>query len=259
LGINTIATIIKLALPFLFVSLGSFGIISSFMIAVMIAMVLSILALRFYFGYVVRPELDVDIVKKVSKFSGINYFSSLLGTLPGSITPIIITNSLGPSITAFYYMPSMIIQVLLSIPRSQSSAFFTESVQVKDVSSRRLFFRSLKTMYGVLLPLSIVLMIAGKYILLVFGKQYTDAGYMYLLFVIASVNISAPNYLFSQLFNVKQKLKLIVLQSVLSCVYSLTTLLVFLPGGLYGIGIAAVVSSLLLLVTNSLISFYTFR
>jgi O-antigen/teichoic acid export membrane protein len=250
LVINTIMSFVKLALPFAFIAMGAYGIFYAFMASINVAFVLSIFCLTIFFHYKFFPVIRKQDLQKVWRFTTGNYISSLFSMLPGTLTPLIITNTLGPTTTAYYFMPSMILQMVLAIPRSMSSSFFSETSQAKT-PLRPLFFQSLKTTYSILIPITLLIILFGKYILLFFGKNYSEQGYPYLVLVLIAINLSIPNYFAAQILNVRHHVKRLMLLSIINVVISLGSLLIFIPMGLYGIGLASIVSSLIALLVHA--------
>lgn len=250
LVVNTIMSTVKLVLPVFLVTLGAYGIFYSFLFSVNVAMVGSILFLTVIFRYRFRPMVNFSALRRMWRFSFGNYVSSLLGSIPMTVAPLLITNELGPTTTAYYFMPTMVIQMLLAVPRSYSSSLFSEGVNSKSNSLSVLFFRSLGNVYLILVPISVIIVLLGRYILLFFGKNYSDEGFPYLVLVLLSVLIAAPSYLLTQLLNIRHRVKFVMFISLVSLIVSIVTLWFFLPKGLYGIGISSIISATIMLVFN---------
>lgn len=255
--INTVMSLVKLVLPFVFLSMGAYGIFYAFMSSIQIAFLLSIISLTIFFGFRFFPIIKIQDLKKVWKFTTGNYISSLLGMLPSTIAPILITNTLGPTATAYYYMPNMILQMLLAVPRSTSASFFSEGSNNSQTPLRFLFLKSLFTTYAILIPLTIILILSGKYILLVFGKNYSIEGYPYLVSVLLSLLISAPIQLISQVLNIKHEVKKLMFFNLFTSITSIGVLVLFINQGLFGIGISTIINSSISLIIGIILFYKT--
>jgi O-antigen/teichoic acid export membrane protein len=209
------------------------------------ALSLILLTIRFHLRFL--PTINKQDVQKVWKYSLGNYAAGFFSMLTGTIAPILITNKLGPEATAFYYMPSMILSLINSIPRSTASSMFAEgSTDTKQL--RNLFFRSLRAIYTVLFPAILIIFFLGEYILLSFGKRYSIEGVNYLKYVAISILIAAPNQLFAILFNIKKKVKLVLVLSIANALIGLLLIWFLLPYGITVLGIASIIGQTISLV-----------
>jgi len=252
----TILSILKLFLPFMLIGLGSLGVFYSYAVAVIVACFLSLYFLR-YFGIFISLQFSKETIKRVSSFAVSNYMAGLFGMLNATITPILITNSLGPSTTAYYYMPTMILSFLLSFPRSIGSSMFAEGSH-REERLRTLFLRSIKATYSLLLPSVMLAMILGPLVLSVFGKDYSDEGITYLRLTLISTLISVPAGLMSSILNIKKKMFFVIGISVAGAILGVTLTVLALPYGLTGIGTANIVGQTILLCIYSAIFYYLF-
>ncbi|HZK11827.1 MAG TPA: oligosaccharide flippase family protein [Atribacterota bacterium] len=206
---NTIFSIVKLIFPLLLLSLGAYGIFMSVGIASIVAFlfVLAILTLRF--NYLLKPIIDVSVIKKMVKFSLGNYAAELMGGLPNLALPILITNLIGAKFSAYYYMAVMIAGLLYVIPMATSQSLFAEgSYNEKEL---RLHVKKATTIIAlILIPAIIIIVFLGKYILLAFGKDYSSEGFRLLqVFAMSGVFIAAKNVC-GIVLKVKNKIKEIV-------------------------------------------------
>lgn len=246
--INTLMNVIRLSLPLLLITLGGLGIFYSFVGAVGFALVLSICFLYYFFQFTPKRHLNIKALKEMWRFSFGNYLMSLFGSLSSMITPILITSRLNPEITAYYYMPSMVTGMIQAIPRSTSSSLFAEGSHHPE-QLKTIAIKSLKNTYLLLLPVCIALFFLGGYILSVFGKNYSNEGILFLRMTIVGVLISGPSYLMGSIFNVKRKVKLNMYMNVINGVISLSLMYMLIGYGLFGLGLASILSQILILVT----------
>jgi GT2 family glycosyltransferase/O-antigen/teichoic acid export membrane protein len=238
--VNTVLSLAKLILTIALVSLGAYGIIFSFGIATLIATLLSVLILIHYTKYVVHLRPHIDQIINIWKFSFGNYVSSLLSSIASLLTPILITSKLSPEVTAYYYMPTMIVNLLLTIPRSTVASLIAEGSR-EEQPLLKLALRSLLHVYVLLLPACLAILIFGNLILSAFGKNYSSEGLLYLKMIVFAIILSAPSFISGAVINIRKQLRLQFTLNLISAVSSIGLNIFFLSGGLFGLGVAAIV------------------
>lgn len=245
--IDVVVAITKLVMPLVFVSFAAIGIFYSYLVAVVVGMFLSVFIISHVYHIKFKPIIKISVIKRVWKFSSSSYIASVVGMLSAIVTPILILNNLGPQISAYYYMPSMIISLLMTIPRSISSSMMAEGVS-QNGGLLSLATKSIRSAYMLLIPAILAVCILGKYILLAFGKQYSSEGINYLIISSLSLLIIAPNYVLGTILNIKKASSLIIMIGVSSSVLSILFLLTFVKHGLIGVGIANLLGQTCLLI-----------
>lgn len=170
-----IISITKLVLPVFFVSFGAYGVFFSSGIATSIGMIASILILVYKFEYKPKISIDKTVIKKIFEYSSVNYFGSLLSTLPTFVLPIIIINRLGASESGYFFLCFMIINILYTISVSISQSLFAEG-SYGDNMLLKLLINSVKILSYTLIPASILLAIIGPFVLSFFGQAYEVGG-----------------------------------------------------------------------------------
>lgn len=255
---NTIISIVKLILPVFLVGLGAYGIFYAVVVSVNLAMVLSLIFIAVLFKIYFVPVIAFGVVKKVWRFSFGNYLAGFFGMAPSLIMPILVTNHLGPKFTAYFYMPSMIITLLLTIPRATTTSLFAEgSHDEKSIKVHAI--KSFKIIASILVPAVIIIFLFGRYILLVFGKEYSSEGIVYLQLVSLSILISIPTYIFGTVLNVKRHVKKIVILNFIGCISLLGLSYLLLGRGLAGLGFAAILNQIIMVIIFFLLCRKLFR
>ncbi len=123
---NSIFSLLKIGFVFVFAGFGAYGIFSSWMIALLCAVVFSFFVLVYKFEYKLRFVFHDSIIKKMGKYSFGNYVAGFIGGLPLMVLPIIILNRLGAESVAYYYMAMMIAGLLFVIPGATTQSLFAE-------------------------------------------------------------------------------------------------------------------------------------
>lgn len=242
--INTIMSVFKLLLVFALVKLGSYGIFYSFAGSIILAMLLSIFFIIRKFKYRFSFFLDIKLLRTMAAFSFANYVASFISMAPGLVIPLIITNNLDPKVTAYYYLPSMIINILLAIPRSATSSLFAESSH-DDTKLVEHVGKTLKSIYTLLIPAVLIIVLFGRYILLVFGKSFSDEGYVFLNLTSISLLFGSLTFVANTVFIVKSKLKYLMFSAVTTSLLSIGLTYGFIGYGLLGIGYSGLASQML--------------
>jgi O-antigen/teichoic acid export membrane protein len=202
-----------------------------------IAFVFSLYFLATKMKYWYRPAINPDIVRKMAKFSLGNYAAAFVGGLPALSLPILITNSIGPHYSAYFYMDMMIANLLYIIPIAVSQSLFAEGSHNEQDLNMHLR-KAVKIILFILIPSILAIVLFGNLILLAFGHQYSTEGFGFLQILALSGIFVAVNYVVGAIFKVRHKIKMIVFSNVIEAVAILGFSYLFISKGLLGIGIA---------------------
>lgn len=236
---NTAISLLKMSLPFVLVLFfKAFGIVSSIGIATaIIVTIYSIIVLpRVQNGYKPMLKIDLSIVRDVKKYALNNYVISLLSVAPVFILPILIVNNLTAEDSAYYYMTSMIAGILFFIPAAVSQSLLSESSHFEEHLSRDVF-RSYKFIFILLIPIIILVLLFGRWLLLIFGADYSENGLSLLrVLAISSVFVSI-NSVYSTILIVKHKLRERIAIISFTSISLLVAIYFIIPStGIVGIG-----------------------
>lgn len=192
-----IQSILKIPIVVLLVALGSFGIITSFAIAHLFGILLSLWFLipKISSKYIPYPTIDYSILKQITHFSMANFIARLFESLPTAILPLLVTNILNPEMTAYFFMAWMVATVAFIIPKSISTSLLAEGSHTIDKFETHVK-KSLKIIFLIIIPLLIFMFLFGDEILLLFGKNYSGSGLNLLLTLLVSAIPLSFNTLF---------------------------------------------------------------
>ncbi|MDD5149111.1 MAG: archaeosortase/exosortase family protein [Flavobacterium sp.] len=241
---NSIFGFSRLVFPFLFVSLGAYGIFSSWVVALIIGFLVSVFILIYRFNYKIKIVFYDSIIKKIGRYSFENYVAGFISVLPALILPLIILLILKPEFSAYYYIAMMIANLLFAIPTATSNSLFAEgSNNEKDM--REHLKKAVKIISLLLIPSIIIIFFFGKYILLFFGEDYSSEGFGFLRLLSVSGIFIAVNSVFSSVFRIKNKVKSIIINNIVGAFFmiGLSYLFLTIGFGLVGIGYAWVIGS----------------
>lgn len=234
---NSISSVLKIALSFIFISFGVYGLISSWMISVVISTIISFLILRYRFSYIYKPYISFNIARQLSRFSIGNYITGFFEMTPKLVLPIILINVLSASDAAYYYIDMTIASFLFMSSQSICDSLFAEgSTNIEHLT--RYTQKTLKAFGLTLVPAIIVIVLFGNYILDFFGKSYTDGGIDLLRLLSISAIFIAINTMFGVIVRVKHHMKDLIVINFLGTFLILFLSYLFISHGLAGVGTA---------------------
>jgi len=234
---NIFKSIIKLLLPAVLITLGSFAIFVSASLGTIFIVFVSIFILHKLYSYKFRLTFKKDIFRNMYKLSFGNYIASLLAGLPLTLLPIMITNTLGPKQAAYFYMDMMIVNLLNTIQSSVNNSLFAEGSN-NDKELKKHIFKSITFISLLLIPFMLVVVLFGGHILLAFGKEYSNEGVVLLRLLALSVIFTSINGMLSSILNVKGKVNLILMMCIIGPSILLALIYFALPKGLVPLGYA---------------------
>jgi O-antigen/teichoic acid export membrane protein len=237
---NTILGVSKLFFPFIFIALSSYGIFMSLGFSLAIASIIGLLFLFLKFKYLFMPKINKDIVKRMIKFSLGNYIAGFIGGLPMMVLPIFITNSIGATFSAYFYMDTMIANLLYVVPIATSQSLFAEG-SYSETELKAHLQKAIKMISLIIIPAIILTLSFGKYILLGFGKNYSSEGTIFLWILALSGIFVSINYICNTVFFIKHKIKLVIFVNLLGSIAIMGISYLLLSKGLFGIGIAWII------------------
>jgi len=228
--------VMKLALPALVVGLGAYGIFMTSGLAAGVAVAASIVFMMRVVEYRPKLVLSSNVLRRTWEYSAANYAANLLNLCPMLITPLIVLDLLGPRQAGFYYIAFQVAALLFSVGYAVSASFFAEnSYEGSHLPS--LLRRSAKILAIVCIPSSILFAVAGHWLLLLFGPQYS-ANASSALVILA---LSAPSVAFcstaTTVLRITKQLRAVV---VANAVYALIIVSVTLLGVRHGLQWVAV-------------------
>src|SRR5205807_10006458 len=154
---------------------GAYGIFMAASIGACLDLALSLYLIVHRFGYRLAPSIDLGVVRSTFRFFISNYFAGLLAILPVLVLPIMVLNKLGPTAAAFYYIDMMIVNLLYVIPFASAQSLFAEGSydEAKLISHAK---KAAKLNLLLIGPASLVLLLAGHFVLSVYGHTYASDG-----------------------------------------------------------------------------------
>jgi O-antigen/teichoic acid export membrane protein len=177
----------KLLLLFVFAGSGAFGIFSAGGVAATVGVLASLWILMRRFAYRPRPVVDLSAIGNAFHFTAASYVASVFNLLPILVVPVIVLGKLDSSSAGYYFIAFQITSLLSGVAFAVTQSLLAE-VGHAESSLRTLAIRSARILAITIIPPAFVLGAGGKWLLLVFGSDYSDKAWPALLVL----SLSAP-------------------------------------------------------------------
>jgi len=232
---NIIISISKLILPFTLITLGAYGIFASTASAVTLGVLACLIIIIVKFK--IRPSISVNIslIKETSVYSFANYITGFMFNMPSLILPVIILNNLSAKYAAYYYIASMVQNILQIIPMAAAQALLTEG-SYNETALKKHVKKAIGTILVILTPAIVIIVFAGNILLQVFGKSYAIEAFQFLRLYSVSTIFTALLLVSNAIMNVKHQIKLLVISNVMASILTLSLSYALISGKLVGIG-----------------------
>jgi len=231
---------LRVPLLLMFTAIGAIGILCSQLLAFAIVLAISMMIL---YKLGVKPGFSVDreFVAHSLKFSAGNYVSTLFFAAAPLILPVIAVNMAGAEQAAYYFIAYYVAAILLLIPNAISMSLFVDGSKGGDIKS--LTRESIKDIYLLLIPASLVLFVIGEPLLRAIGSEYSDAGLSLLRVMILSNFVACPSFVFFAVARVRNQIKgLIITAGTIFAVLMVSSYLLAAEFGIIGFGYAWILS-----------------
>lgn len=170
---GVIQGVVKLALAALLVGLGAYGVFMSSGLAAAAAVAASILFMVRTVGYQPRLSLSLRVLRRSWDYSAAAYAANLLILGPVLVTPLIVLNVRGPRQAGYYFMAFQLASLLYAMGYAVSQSLFAEASQA-GADLHALVLRSGKLLARLCLPLAVLVALTAQWLLLVFGRAYSE-------------------------------------------------------------------------------------
>jgi O-antigen/teichoic acid export membrane protein len=237
---DSIASLLRFLPLFLLATLFAyFGIFVSWGLALLIATIIGIFILlpKMLNGRRPKPAINRKIFGEMIQFSASNYGVSLLSMASSSILPLIVLNRLGAAQNAYFFVSWTISSTIATVPSAITTALFAEGSN-NEKSLDNDVKRSLLFIFVLLVPLVIMVLFFGKWILLIFGAKYSQNALALLKVLTITALPLSINALYFTIKRIQKKMKSVIIMTGFISLVALALTYVLLPQiGLLGVGI----------------------
>lgn len=232
---NSATSILKLLLPFAFITFGAYGIFASTASAFALGVFISLGVLILKFKIKPSISLNVSLIKETSVYSFANYMAGFMFAMPSLVLPVIILNTLSARYAAYYYVASMIQNILLIIPSAAAQALLTEG-SYNEAEIKKHVKKAIAMILFILTPATAIIVFSGNILLQAFGKTYASEAFEFLQLYSASTIFTSLLLLSNAIMNVKHQIKYLIVSNVITAILTLFLSYTFISGKLVGIG-----------------------
>lgn len=211
----------KLLLLIVFAGSGAFGIYSAGGLAGVFAVVASITILMRRFHFRPRLVLDMGVIRETVHFTAASYTASIFNLLPILVVPVLVLDRLGSASAGYYFMAFQITNLLAGVASAVSQTLLAE-VGHEEASLRTLARRSARLLAIAIVPAAIVLGAGGKWLLLVFGSDYSTKAWTALLVLACAAPAVAAYGWAATLVKATGQLRALILCNVVFAVVSIS-------------------------------------
>lgn len=233
-----------LVLPIVFmIRIGALGVLLPGVLAMAVILIGGMmLILRLGRGYCLATRGILDEVHSMLSSLAGNQFINLGGILPYYLLPVFVATRLSPGDNAYYYMTLRLAEFFTMGSYAVSMSLFAEGSHAADDLPRKV--RSSILFIGMIIgPGMLFCLLAGRYILLLFGPDYAQHGLtLFIIYVLSTVPDSITN-VYLTVLRVQNRLRFAGLLNVIMGILTLVLTWELLPRlGIAGAGWAFLIS-----------------
>ena len=213
----------KIALAFVVVGAGAYGLFLASSIALVLASTASLLLI--FIAMRVRVDLREPLraLKPLLRFSGANYAASIINLLAASANSLILLDRLGPTQTGYYFVVLQMTQIVYTAGNALEQTFLTEGSQA-DADIPRLRRRAFRLIAIFFVVSATFMIVIGRWLLLAFGHGgvYYQHGYTLLIILVLAAGPLSVSAWFQTILRLAGKLRTIVVvistNAILTCI-----------------------------------------
>lgn len=213
------------------------------------AIVLGAVAAVFWVGLMFRTNLKSVIVRfrnftyvaRYKTYAFGSYVSHMINNLPGYIVPVLVSNYYQFSGTAHYFMAANIANTAFIVPQLTTTSLFSEGSR-NEKQLHTLLIRAIRLTFLILVPICVVLFVIPGQILDIFGSTYRAEGALILRLFALSGPFVGINYLAGTWLYLQNRVRTLVVINLWQTAILLVLTTWFLIYGLWGAGLAALIT-----------------
>ncbi|MEE9592120.1 MAG: hypothetical protein V3W28_00885 [Thermoplasmata archaeon] len=244
---SSLFQVVRLAAPLLLIGLlGVLGVLASFMVAHILALVVAFVFLlpRLFPGFRLTPLVDRDLLGEMFHFSIGNHIAEIFHVLPYPVLLIIVAGLTGSGeAAAFFGIPWLIASLLFAVPLMASVSLYAEGSHFRD----RLRGDLRKTLRFILPLLAVgiaFVWVLGEWLLSLFNPDFPAEGVQLLRVLAISAIFVAVNGLFIAVARVMKWVRAVIALWAFVATGTIVLAYLLLPiYGLVGVGYAWLIAN----------------
>jgi O-antigen/teichoic acid export membrane protein len=230
-------------------SYSVFGIVGSWGLAVIIACaVMTVFFLpKVQSNYRPVVSMNSGLLKELIPYASGSYSVSLFSSAPRLLLPLVVLNVAGASDNAYFFIAWSLAELTFAIPVSTSLSLFSLGSNSQHTLQKDIV-KSLKLTSLFIVPAALIFVLAGHWVLLIFGRVYATQSLLLLQILAVSSLPTAVNYIYSAILRITNKLpELIIIRGaiaimILVAAYYLVPVYGIVVIGIIWLGIQTVVA-----------------
>ncbi len=233
---------VRLVLLIPFVALGSLGLLIAILLSY--AITLPVSGLNLFKTKIRVGRIDWAYLRESLWFSTGNYIANILSNLSSLTLPLIVFSLIGSKAAAIYYMSLSIATIVYIVPYAFTTSLFVEGSHGENLGD--IVKRSGSIMFVILVPMVILLMLLGGWVLGILGQAYVSEGLGVLYLMIISSMFLAMFMIESTVLKIRGRVKSVMALSAVNSIsfFSLSYVFVMIFD-MEGIGFAWLASYVL--------------
>lgn len=242
---NVVFNVLRIGLlVVLAVWFGTFGIVSAWGAATVVALGVGVFVLqgRLEAGY--RPGLSISrgVLDQLVRYSFSNYIAVMLWAAPGYVLPLVVANLVGADSNAYFYVAWSMANVLFQVPLAISLSLFAEGSCDEETLGQNIR-KSLKFTFLIVIPGIAFFVGMADTLLGYFEPQYAeDAAWLLRILAISAIPLAISSTYF-MVERVKMRMGRVILMNAFVTLGTLGLSWALLPRmGLTGVGVAWIAS-----------------
>lgn len=169
---QAVVAVLRIAILPLMIASGAFGIYASSGLAYTLAFILgNVLIMKIYSLYRPAPAIKKSVANDMLHYSFENYIANIFLGLPNFALPLLVVNVLGAEMNAYFYVAWSISLIPLTISLATSRSLLVEGSYSPD-ELRKNVIKAFKFIFILLIPSILGVFVFGRYLLLLFSKEY---------------------------------------------------------------------------------------
>ncbi len=206
---SAVFSLLKIPLPILLVLFfHAFGIAASWGIASAVALAVALIFFvpRVQPHYRPVPSFNPGIIGSMWRYSSGSYLARIFNAAPALILPLMVVNLLGAEQNAYFYVAWTIAALLFAIPAAVARSLFAEGAHFEGELWTNVT-KSLKFTFLILVPAVILVLLVGKWLLLLFGEGYSASGLLLLRILCLSSLFAGASIIYTATLRVEDRLR----------------------------------------------------
>ncbi len=251
--VNTLFNIVKVVLPFAFISYGALGIFTAAGVAQAVGLILSIWFMKRKFGYNLRLSIDISALRQTFRYTFAVYVGSVLNLLPPTILPLLIAQQIGLAATAYFYMAFSIANIIFTIAYSALQSAFAESAH-NETELRANIIKGIRLSLLLMTPILAICFFFGGYILALFGASYAaNAAPLLQIFCVSAFAVMLYSA-FGAVLKISHDITSLIISNIVYAFVIIAGSFVFIPLlGINGIGYAWICGNVMAILVGAVL------